>query len=106
MTAAPAASEAATSPKAIVGAGPSSRFVARPVPLAIVALVGADSLSENVSFGSSSLSPRTGTVIVLEVWPFANESVPEEAVKSDPATAVPSAVAYLTATDLLLASER
>jgi hypothetical protein len=56
---------------------PSSlRIVPVPVPVAIVALLGADRLTVKVSFGSIVVSPATLTVIVCVVTPGANVSVP------------------------------
>ena len=45
-----------------------------------VAFTGPDSVAVNVSFGSTSLSKSTGTLIVRLVIPGANVSVPDTAV--------------------------
>src|SRR5262249_7824250 len=51
-----------------------------PVAVAIVALVGADRVTVNVSFGSNVVSPLTLTVMVLDVCPGVKVSVPLVAV--------------------------
>ena len=57
---------------------PSSfRMVPSPWLSAMVALVGMLRFTKNVSFGSTTVSPRTRTVIVLLVSPGLNVSVPE-----------------------------
>ena len=62
------------------GAGSSSVIVATPWLSAIVALVGPDRLTTNVSSISSSTSPTTGTEIVFVAWPGVNVSVPDVVV--------------------------
>ena len=77
-----------TSPIVTDGAGSSSRIVAVPYHmLARVAFVGLLRSSQNVSPGSSRVSPTTGTLTVVEVCPGANVAVPLVAVKSAPAVA-------------------
>ena len=56
---------------------PSSfTIVTVPCVVASVALVGALSVTRNVSFGSFVLSPFTVKVRVTVVWPAANVAVP------------------------------
>ena len=62
------------------------------VAWASVAPFGAESASENVSLDSVVASPITGTLTSAFVTPGAKVTVPLVAVKSIPATAVPSAV--------------
>ena len=50
------------------------------VPLAIVRPVGADSVTVNVSFGSTTVSPRIPTCTDCVVTPGAKVMVPESAV--------------------------
>ena len=51
-------------------------IVPAPVASASVALTGLERPTVKVSSGSSSVSPLTGTVIVLLVWPGVKVSVP------------------------------
>ena len=62
----------------IASVGARSSFVIVPVPVAvaIVALVGPDNVTVNVSFASYSVSPTTGTVIVPVVAPTAIVRIP------------------------------
>ena len=53
-------------------------------------------LTTNVSLGSSIASPAIGTETTLEVADFVKVTVPDDAVKSPGAVAVPGAVAQLT----------
>jgi len=55
-----------------------SSLVMVPVPCAraIVTLVAPDSLTKNVSFASTVVSPLTFTVIVCVVWPGVKVNVP------------------------------
>src|SRR5438876_751139 len=55
--------------KLTVGGRSSSIIVPVPVAVVIVALVGFERLTVNVSFGSSRVSPFTWTVMVLVVSP-------------------------------------
>ena len=72
------------------------------VPVAVaspsVAFAGLDNVSVKVSFSSSAESSVVATSTVFDVSLAANVSVPDCAVKSEPATAVPSDVAYWTVT--------
>src|SRR5262245_1697491 len=81
-------------------------MVPSPLPSAMVALAGDESVTVNVSVDSIVVSPVTGTVMVCEVTPAAKVSVPEVVVKSLPAVALPFAVAYWTVTDEALAALR
>ena len=58
----------------------SFRIVVVPVGVAIVAFVGDDNVTLNVSFGSKTTSPLTFTVIVCNVCPGVNVTVPDCAV--------------------------
>ena len=59
------------------GAASSSVIVPVPVAVPITAFVGPLNRTATVSFGSSVVSPRTDTVIVLLVSPAENVNVPE-----------------------------
>ena len=63
------------------------------VARAMVAPDGLDNVTVSVSVGSTVASPVTATVTVCEITPGAKVSVPEAAVKSCPAVAVPLDVA-------------
>ena len=72
----------------------SLRMVPVPRPTAMFALTGLERSTKNVSLGSTSVSPFTSTVMVCEpALPAGNVSVPVVATKSEPAVAVPLAVA-------------
>src|SRR5690242_1468451 len=58
----------------------SFRIVPTPCAFDIVALAAPLRLTKNVSSGSFTLSPLTATVIVFDVWPGVNVSVPEAAL--------------------------
>ena len=58
----------------------SLTIVTSPVPSAIVSPLGAESSTWNVSFGSTSLSPSTVTVISAVVVPAVSVAVPEVGV--------------------------
>src|SRR4051812_48932345 len=92
----------------IVGPGATSSFRMVPTPCAVPssALVGFVRFTRNVSSGSDVVSPFTRTVIVCAVTPGAKVRVPLVAVKSLPPVAVPSAVAYATVTELVLAGDK
>ena len=72
-----------------------SSLVMVPVAVAVpsVAPVGADSVTVRVSVGSTVVSPVTATLTCWESTPGAKVMVPDVAVKSAPAVAVPLAVA-------------
>src|SRR5436190_7708215 len=72
----------------------SSRIVARPLSSPSTAFEGFDSLTVNVSVGSTVVSPVTATVMNFEILPTANDRVPVSAVKSAPALAVPDVTVY------------
>src|SRR5512135_2557798 len=61
-----------------VGVGATSSFVIVPVPCARdnVAPTGLLSVTVNVSFDSTTVSPLTATEIVFDVWPGANVRLP------------------------------
>ena len=59
----------------------------------MVAPDGLDNVTVNVSLGSTVVSPVTATLTVCEITPGAKVIVPEPAVKSWPAVAVPLEVA-------------
>lgn len=71
--------------------GAASSFLIVPVAVALprFAPLGFDSVTVKVSSGSTVVSPRALTVICWLVTPGENVSVPDAAVKSDPAVAVP-----------------
>ena len=50
---------------------------------------GPDRSTTNVSFGSTAVSPTIGIAIVAVVAPTAKIAVPDAAMKSEPALAVP-----------------
>jgi hypothetical protein len=58
----------------------SFRIVPTPCASATVAPFGAERLTVNVSSGSTSKSPSTGTVKVFDVWPGLKVRVPDVAV--------------------------
>src|SRR3954470_4169492 len=60
---------------------------------AIVALTGAVRLTSTVSSGSTTVSPRMGTLIVVVVAPGANVAVPLAGVPISDADAVPGTIA-------------
>ena len=74
------------------GAMSSSRIVPTALAWASVAPCGAERTSEKVSLDSVVASPITATLTSAFIAPGANVTVPLVAVKSRPATAVPSAV--------------
>jgi hypothetical protein len=76
----------------------SLRIVPTPAPRAIVAPTGDDRATVNVSLVSNVVSPFTVTATNRLVAPAGNVSIPDPAVKSFPAVAVPDAVAYCTDT--------
>ena len=55
-------------------------MVTRPCASAMVALTGEVRLTKNVSFGSTTVSPVTNMVTVVDVEPGANVAVPDTAV--------------------------
>src|SRR4051812_36378236 len=63
---------------------------------ASVTFVGDETSTKNTSFCSLVWSPLICTVIVLDVCPGANVTVPAAPTKSEPAVADPSAVAQWT----------
>jgi hypothetical protein len=63
-----------------------------------VAPDGDDSVTENVSFGSTVVSPATVTATSCVFTLGPKVSVPDAATKSDPEVADPDAVAYCTVT--------
>ena len=67
-----------------------------PVPVAMVAPVGLLKTTVKVSVGSAFLSAAIVIVIVLVVSPLLKVRVPEAALKSPPASALPATVAQLT----------
>ncbi len=73
-------SASVTSPMFSVGSESSLVTVPVAVPVAMVALVGAERTTVKVSLPSAVVSPVTGTVIVREVVPAVKVSVPEAAV--------------------------
>ncbi len=62
------------------GAASLSTIVPTPWLSAIVALVGPDRFTANVSSNSSSVSPRIATVTGRVVWPAVNVTVPVAAL--------------------------
>src|SRR5206468_3054140 len=87
------------------GVESSSRIVPRPLASVICAPTAFDRITPIVSSFSFVVSPTIWTVMVLVVSPGANVSVPDAAVKSFGATAVPPAVAQLTVTVLVAAGD-
>jgi len=81
------------------GGSSSSVIVPTPVASAIVAFTAPDNTRENDSSLSSVVSPSAGTLSMRFSSPGANDSCPLEAMKSEPAAAVPATVAYDTVTD-------
>ncbi len=88
-----------------LGVGSLSAIVPRPWLSAIVALLALDRFTKNVSFSSSSRSPRTWMLMDFVVSPGTNVSVPEFARYSSGAVAVLSAVAKSTETLLMLIAD-
>ena len=66
----------------IDGGGATSSLVMVPIAMRSdrVTPEGFDKVTMKVSLGSATVSPRTPTVTVFEVWPAAKVSVPEAAV--------------------------
>ena len=77
----------------VTGGLSSSRIVPNPTPSAIVAPLGLESTTWNVSSSSSTVSPATCTVTVRLLVRRSNDSEPDVATKSPGAVAVPLAVA-------------
>jgi hypothetical protein len=75
------------------GKASSSRIVPVPVPLAMVAKTGAEIPRVKLSVASETRSDLIDTVIVRVATPSGKLRVPDVAVKSLPAAAVPSDVA-------------
>ena len=71
----------------------SSTIVTAPEPSPIDAFTAFESSTENASSDSSTMSPSTSTLTLCDVSPGANVTVPDLAVKSLPAVAVPARVA-------------
>ncbi len=92
FTAPPVPSVTVTSLMLIVGPASSLAIVAVALAAPSVAPVGPLRVTENDSFGSRVASPRTSTTMAFEVSPARNVSVPDVAVKSVPAAAVPPTV--------------
>jgi len=81
-----------------VGGGGASSFRIVAVAAAVPSVdpVGADSVTVNVSSGSTTVSPATFTVIVAVAWPATNDTVPDGSTPpaKSAAVAVPPVTAY------------